>query len=339
MSCAFDGVAERPGAAPVTAPRSDAASAAVTCPVCPHNCCLAPGARGLCRARRNVGGVVVAENYGRVTSLALDPVEKKPLARFMPGSYVVSVGSYGCNLSCPFCQNHEISQAGPEDVAWRELSPEGLVELTADAATRDPRVAGVAFTYNEPLVGWEYVRDAAELAKSRGLVSVLVSNGCAELGVIAELAPLIDAANIDLKGFSPEFYRKCGGGRGHGDARGDGLSRGGGGYGRDDARGGDAALACVRATIERLAAEPGCHLEVTTLVVPGMNDSEAELDAIARWLASLDGGRGAREIVHHVTRFFPRWRMTDVGPTPVETVRRLAEVSHRHLDHVFVGNV
>lgn len=337
MSGAHDGAAELGTAAPgATAEHPAAASAAATCPVCPHHCRLTPGARGLCRARRNVSGAVVAENYGRVTSLALDPVEKKPLARFMPGSYVVSVGSYGCNLSCPFCQNHEISQAGPRDVAWRELSPEGLVELTADAAARDPRVAGVAFTYNEPLVGWEYVRDAARLARSRGLVSVLVSNGCAELGVIDELAPLVDAANIDLKGFSPEFYRKCGGGCDGGSACGGSDARGGGAS--SDARG-DAALACVRATIERLAAEPGCHLEVTTLVVPGTNDSEDEIDAIATWLAGLDGGRGAWEIVHHVTRFFPRWRMTDVGPTPVGTVRRLAEVSRRHLDHVLVGNV
>lgn len=284
-------------------------SGAATCAVCPRHCRLAPGALGACRARRNVGGTVVPEGYGRVTSLALDPVEKKPLARFRPGSYVVSVGSYGCNLACPFCQNHEISQAGEKDVAWRALSPEALVSLTADARERNPRVAGVAFTYNEPLVCWEYVADASRLAHERGLASILVSNGCAELGVIDELAPLVDAANIDLKGFSPAFYERCGGVR--------------------------ATLGAVRATIERLAEEPGCHLEVTTLVVPGMNDSEEEVDAIARWLASLPG-----DVVYHVTRFFPRWRMAAPGasPTPVATVRRLADVARRHLAHVCVGN-
>lgn len=287
---------------------------AAVCATCPRHCRLASGALGACRARRNVDGAVVAENYGRVTSLALDPVEKKPLARFMSGSYVVSVGSYGCNLACPFCQNFEISQAGAPDVGWREVGPEELAALAADARRRDPRVTGVAFTYNEPLVGWEYVRDASVAARERGLVSVLVSNGCAEPGVVDELAPLLDAANIDLKGFSPAFYEKCG------------------------TADGAAALATVRGTIERLSAEPGCHVEVTTLVVPGMNDSEEEVAAIAAWLASLDGGRGAKKIVHHVTRFFPRWRMLDAAPTPVATVYALADVSRRWLRHVYVGN-
>ena len=289
-----------------------AAAATVTCPVCPRRCRLAPGALGACRARRNVGGRSVAEGYGRVTSLVLDPVEKKPLARWRPGSYVVSVGSYGCNLSCPFCQNHQISQAGEKDVACRELAPEALVALTAEAAAHDQRVVGIAHTYNEPLVAWEYVRDTALLARERGLASVLVSNGCAEPAVIDELAPLLDAANIDLKGFSPAFYDACGAAPG--------------------------TLDAVRSTTERLAAEPGCHLEVTTLVVPGMNDDEAEVDAIAAWLAGLGGGRGAEDVTYHVTRFFGRWRMADAAPTPVETVRRLADVARRHLRHVRVGN-
>lgn len=283
-----------------------------TCEVCPRRCRIAPSALGACHARRNVDGVVVSENYGRVTSLALDPVEKKPLARWRPGGYVVSVGSYGCNLACPFCQNHQISQHGQKDVPWRGLSPEGLVALTVDAAARDPRVVGIAFTYNEPLVGWEYVRDVSRLAHERGLATVLVSNGCADPRVIDCLAPLVDAANIDLKSLSPAFYEACGAPEG--------------------------ALDAVRATIERLAAEPGCHLEVTTLVVPGMNDSEDGMDAIAGWLASLNGGRGADELTLHVTRFFGRWRMADAAPTPVETVYRLADVARRHLSHVLVGN-
>lgn len=286
---------------------------AAACEVCPRHCRLVPGALGACRARRNVDGVVVPESYGRVTSLALDPVEKKPLARWRPGGYVVSVGSYGCNLACPFCQNHQISQRGQKDVPWRELSSEGLVALTADAAARDPRVVGIAFTYNEPLVGWEYVRDASRLAHERGLATVLVSNGCADPRVIDCLAPLVDAANIDLKSLSPEFYEACGAPEG--------------------------ALDAVRATIERLAAEPGCRLEVTTLVVPGMNDSEDGMDAIAGWLASLNGGRGADELTLHVTRFFGRWRMADAAPTPTETVYRLADVARRHLSHVLVGNL
>ena len=283
-----------------------------TCTACPRHCRLAPGRLGFCRARRNVEGAIVAANYGRITSLALDPIEKKPLARFMPGTFVVSVGSYGCNLRCPFCQNADISQADETDVPWRDVSPDELVDLTLDARSRDERVVGIAYTYNEPLVGWEYVRDCARAAHEAGLVNVLVSNGCAEPHVIDELVGLIDAANIDLKGFTDAFYDACGGAPG--------------------------TLACVKSTIERLAADPACHLEVTTLVVPGMNDTDDEIDAAARWLASLDDGRGRTTVTHHVTRFFPRWHLTDRGPTSVATVYHLADVARRHLDHVFTGN-
>ncbi|MDM8300784.1 AmmeMemoRadiSam system radical SAM enzyme [Collinsella tanakaei] len=283
-----------------------------TCTACPRRGRLAPGQLGFCRARRAGDGVITAENYGRVTSLALDPIEKKPLARFMPGAFVVSVGSYGCNLRCPFCQNADISQAGADNVPWREISPQELVDLTLDARSHDPRVAGIAYTYNEPLIGWEYVRDCARLAHEHGLVNVLVSNGCAEARVIDELAGLIDAANIDLKGFTDAFYDACGGAPG--------------------------SLACVKGTIARLAADPTCHLEVTTLVVPDMNDTDDEIDAAARWLASLDGGRGRGTITYHVTRFFPRWRLIDREPTPVESVYHLADVARRHLEHVFTGN-
>lgn len=285
---------------------------ALVCTTCPRGCRLAPGALGACGARRNVDGAIVADNYGRVTSLALDPIEKKPLARYRPGTLVVSVGSYGCNLTCPFCQNWEISQAGEKDVRWRTVMPDELVAATLDARRSRPEVVGISYTYNEPLVGWEYVRDSAELAHEAGLVNVLVSNGCFEQGVLDALDGLVDAANIDLKGFSDAFYAACGGA--------------------------PRSLACVRDTIERLAADPRCHLEVTTLVVPGMNDGEAEMEGLAGWLAGLDEGRGRETLTHHVTRFFPRWRLTDRGPTPVADVYRLADVSRRHLDHVFVGN-
>lgn len=282
------------------------AGPAAVCDVCPRCCRLSPGALGSCGARRNLDGVVVPEGYGRLTSLALDPIEKKPLARFMPGTYVLSAGSYGCNLRCPFCQNWEISQAGEKDARWREVSPEGLVALALDARRRDARVSGIAYTYNEPLVCWEYVRDCARLAHEAGLVNVLVSNGCVGPAVVDGLEGLLDAANIDLKGFSDELYDACGGAPG--------------------------SLGAVRATIERLSADPRCHLEVTTLVVPGMNDSDDEVGAMAEWLSGLG------DVTYHVTRFFPRWRMTDRPPTPVGVVRRLADVARRHLSHVYVGN-
>jgi pyruvate formate lyase activating enzyme len=282
-----------------------------TCDVCPRHCRLAEGATGFCHARACRDGRVVAANYGRLTSIALDPIEKKPIARWKPGSTVVSVGSYGCNLRCPFCQNWQISQAGEADVPWREVTPSELVKLAVGERKRERargrEMAGIAYTYNEPLVGWEYVRDCGRLAHEAGLANVLVSNGCAGPRVIDALAPLVDAANIDLKSFSPAFYDACGGFTG--------------------------TLDAVRHTIETLAATPTCHLEVTTLVVPGMNDSATQVRELARWLRSVDPG-----IVLHVTRFFPRWHLTDRDATPREVVYRLADVAREELPCVLTGN-
>ena len=281
---------------------SGLAEGRATCAICPHACRLAEGQTGLCHARVAAAGQVVDANYGCVTSLALDPIEKKPLARFRPGTKVLSVGSYGCNLRCPFCQNAAIACAGEDDVPWRAMAPAELVELAASLAPEGN--IGIAFTYNEPLVGFEFVRDTARLARERGLANVLVSNGYVNDGPLQEIAPLIDAANIDLKGFTQGFY---------------------------DLVGGD--LGTVRRTIAALADEPGCHLEVTTLVIPGLNDSEDEIDAAAAWLASLDPG-----IPYHLTRFFPCHRLQDRPTTPPATVRQLAATARRHLKHVYVGN-
>ena len=278
--------------------------ARATCDVCPRACSMVPGATGACRARSNLGGAVVPSGYGRITSLAMDPVEKKPLACWRPGSLVLSVGGYGCNLRCAWCQNHGISQVGETGVAWRELPPEALVELAAQARGEDRRVAGIAHTYNEPLVCWEYVRDAGRLAHEAGLANVLVTAGCVSEHVVRELAPLVDAVNVDLKAFRAETYRALGG-----------------------------DLACVRNAIRAFAAEPACHVEVTTLVVPGVNDTVEEIDELAEWLATVGS-----DIVLHVTRFFPRWRMLDRGPTPVGRVYDLADVARAHLPQVFTGN-
>lgn len=274
----------------------------VVCAICPHACRLREGQRGRCKARRAHQGRVVEENYGRLTSVALDPIEKKPLARFRPGSRILSVGSYGCNLSCPFCQNASIAAAGPDEVSWREVTPEELVAEAVSARARGN--VGIAFTYNEPLVSFEYVRDTARLAHEAGLVNVLVTNGMVNPEPLAELLPLIDAANVDLKGFSQEFYDFVGGN-----------------------------FEAVRATIRALAACETCHVEVTTLIVPGMNDAEDEINALSAWLASLDP-----EIPYHVSRFFPCHRLLDRGPTPVRTVYRLADVARRHLRSVYTGN-
>lgn len=279
-----------------------------TCLCCPHRCRLREGQTGFCRAREAVrtpaGLEVVDANYGRVTSLALDPVEKKPLAAFLPGTWVVSVGSYGCNLRCPWCQNHAIAQCGSTEVPWGSLSPAQLVETARKQRAQDPRVAGIAWTYNEPLCGWEQVRDGFALARQAELATVLVTNGCFEPAVIDAVAPLTDAVNVDLKCFSAEGYRSLGG-----------------------------DLGCVQTAIERFAREPGCHVEVTCLVVPGFNDSEDEMDRLATWLAGVD-----ERILLHVTRFFPAWRAKDLSPTPVPTVRRLAQVASGRLPQVRTGN-
>lgn len=270
------------------------------CPVCFHHCCLQDGQYGKCRARKNENGRIICESYGRITSLALDPIEKKPLRNFFPGSLILSAGSYGCNLSCSFCQNYEISMAGPEDVSWREMKPGELADL-AERCRPDGNI-GIAFTYNEPLTGYEFVRDTARLIHEQGMKNVLVTNGTAELPVLEELLPYIDALNIDLKGFTDEYYRKLGG-----------------------------DLETVKRFIRRAAEE--CHVELTTLIVPGENDRPEEMELEAQWIASIDP-----EIPLHVTRFFPGYRMTDRGATDVKTVYRLRDAAGKYLRYVYTGN-
>ena len=283
------------------------------CQVCPHHCRLEEGALGLCRARKNVSGKIQSENYGRITGLALDPIEKKPLYRFYPGSSILSVGSYGCNLKCPFCQNHEISMCGEKEVFWERVSPEELagqaLEYASDAAhirgAGQSRGAagniGVAFTYNEPCIGYEYVRDTARLVRRAGMKNVLVTNGCVELWVLEELLPYIDAMNIDLKGFTEEFYRKLGG-----------------------------DLETVKRFIVKAVA--ACHVELTTLIVPGENDG-SQLRELIDWVAALD-----RNIPMHFSRFFPCFRMYDKEPTPVSQVYETVELAKKQLRYVYPGN-
>ena len=287
------------------APRAPArpATAWATCDLCPHACRLATGERGRCRARAKRNGRVEPDNYGRITSLALDPIEKKPLARFHPGASVLSVGSFGCNMRCSFCQNASIAPAGADDVAWRAMSAEEVVARAL--ALRGQGCIGVAYTYNEPLVGIEFVLDTARCAREAGLVNVLVSNGMVSARRLEGLLGLLDAANIDLKCFTDEGYRSLGG-----------------------------SLSCVRQTIETLAAEASCHLEVTTLVVAGLNDSADQIAAMARWLSSLDP-----QMTYHLTRCFPRYRMADSRPTDKALLAFLADIAREHLDDVVVGNL
>ena len=282
------------------------------CEVCFRRCDIPEGGRGFCGARGCAGGNVVPENYGRITALALDPIEKKPLRRFHPGSMILSAGSYGCNLRCPFCQNHEISWSAHAMAlagTAETLTPEELVK----EALRLRRLGniGIAFTYNEPLIGWEFVRDTAELSHRAGLVNAVVTNGTAAPVIMERLAPHIDAMNIDLKGFSDEWYGGVLGG----------------------------SLDMVKAFITE--AVKHCHVELTTLIVPGGNDSGEEMEALTEWVAGLrDAGGGVigPDIPLHISRFFPRFRMTDRPATDVEHIRRLTELARKRLRYVYPGN-
>ncbi len=275
---------------------------AAACPVCPHHCILKEGQTGLCHARKNVNGQIIAENYGRITSYALDPIEKKPLARFHPGALLLSVGSYGCNMTCPFCQNASISTVGLGDVEWEEIQPEQLVEQTLALREHDSRVIGIAYTYNEPLISYEFVRDSARRARASGLVNVVVSNGMVSEDILAQVIPFIDAFNIDLKTYNPTIYQRWGG-----------------------------DLYAVKQAIA--LASKVSHVEVTTLIIPGVNDSVEEIDETAQWLASINP-----DTPYHLSRFFPCYRMMNCGSTPIEQVYMLAARARRYLNFVYTGN-
>ena len=282
------------------------------CEVCFRHCEIKEGGLGFCMARTIKEGKVVAANYGKITSIALDPIEKKPLKRFHPGKNILSVGSYGCNLRCPFCQNSDISW-GSEVSEWKygakEISPGELVELALSYKSHGN--IGIAFTYNEPLIGYEFVRDTAKLSHEAGLLNVLVTNGTAELSVLREIEPYIDAMNIDLKGFTAEYYNKT--------------------------LGGDFKM--TKRFIEE--AVKFCHVELTTLIVPGENDTEEEMREISSWIRSLkdsDGSEIGKSVPLHISRFFPRFYMRDKSPTDVSLVYHLADVARENLDYVYTGN-
>lgn len=267
----------------------------VRCRLCPNLCLIAPGRSGRCLGRRNVDGKLVAVNYGEVVSMAVDPVEKKPLYHFHPGADILSIATYGCSLQCPFCQNSEISQ---EVVAGRYVSPDELVE-----SARRAGVFGVAFTYTEPLVWFEYLMDACPKLHEGGFKTVLVTNGMINPEPLAELLPFVDAMNIDLKSIRPDFYRE---------------------YVKGDL---DAVLGTIR------VAHQSCHVELTNLLIPGRNDSDKELADLVDFVAGLD-----RATVLHFSRYFPRHRATE-PPTPDTRLLRAYEIARRRLDYVYLGNV
>jgi pyruvate formate lyase activating enzyme len=267
----------------------------VRCLLCPHRCLIANGKTGRCLGRRNVDGRLIAENYGEVVSSAVDPIEKKPLYHFYPGAEIFSVASYGCNLRCPFCQNWEISQCR---VPTRYIAPEALVALVQSYGLKL-----VSYTYTEPLIWFEYVRDASRLMHDAGIKNVLVTNGMINPEPLNEILPLIDALNIDLKSIRHEFYRDYV----HGYL--------------------DAVLNTIRVAREK------CHIELTTLLIPGRNDSDAELEELTDFVAAL-----GRTTVLHFSRYFPRYQANE-PVTPEKTLRRAAEIARKKLDYVYLGNI
>lgn len=276
----------------------------VRCQLCSHRCLIAPGKRGICFVRENQNGTLYSLVYGKAIAKNVDPIEKKPLFHFQPGSLSFSIATAGCNFRCDFCQNWDISQItkGPEGrIIGEELPPEEIVKKALETGC-----SSIAYTYTEPTIFFEYAADTAKLAKKKGLANVFVTNGYQTPETIKEMKGLIDAANIDLKSFSQRFYQKiCG-----------------------------AKLKPVLEAI-KLMHKAGIWIELTTLIVPKQNDSEEELSQIAQFIAGID-----KNIPWHISRFHPEYKMLDTQPTPLETLEMAYQLGKKaNLKYVYLGNV
>jgi pyruvate formate lyase activating enzyme len=278
----------------------------VQCRVCEHMCVLRPDAAGICGVRKNIDGVLYLVVYGDAVAVHIDPIEKKPLFHFFPGSDALSIGTYGCNLRCRWCQNWELSQVrNPDQLPAKGngfYSPEELVSIA-----HKRHIQSIAYTYNEPTVFFEYSYDVARLAKEQGIKNVYVSNGYMSLESLGVLSPYLDAINVDLKGFTDTLYTRYTGSH----------------------------LEPVKRNIAFIAQETDIWIEVTTLVVPELNDSDDELRAAAEWLASVDSN-----MPWHVSAFHPNYKMLDKPRTPVATLERAYHIGkNAGLNHIYVGNI
>lgn len=275
----------------------------IRCELCPRFCTLKDGQRGLCFVRANYHDEIVLTTYGRSSGFCIDPVEKKPLNHFYPGSAILSFGTAGCNLTCNFCQNWDISKSREWDRLQQHASPEVIAK-----AAKSHQCRSVAYTYNDPVIFHEYAIDVAKACREEGLFSVAVSAGYVCDEPRREFYRYMDAANVDLKGFSEAFYKKLAGGH----------------------------LQPVLETLQYIHHETDCWLELTTLLIPEQNDSEAELDAMTGWVVETLGP----DVPMHFTAFHPDWKMRDVPPTPAATLTLAREIAQRNgVRYAYTGNV
>ncbi len=274
----------------------------VRCRLCPWHCVIESGKRGICRTRENKDGILYALNYGKITALAIDPIEKKPLFHWYPGSPILSISTFGCNLQCPWCQNWHISRASLEEAIYEDRRPEEIVNLAKRYGA-----PSIAYTYNEPLIWYEYVYETASLAKREGIKNVLVTNGFIEKEPLEELMPYIDAANVDIKAFKRETYLKI-----------------------------------IKGKIEPILENvvymhsKGVHIETTYLIVPGVNDNYEEIRKFAQWQVDNLGP----DTPMHFSRFFPHYKMAHVPPTDVKVLIKAREIAMEEgVRYVYIGNV
>ena len=275
---------------------------AVQCLLCPHECKLKVGQTGICRVRTNEEGMLLSDNYGKVCSLHLDPIEKKPLYHFYPGRNILSVGTVGCNLHCRFCQNWEISQTSVKEYPYlKDYSPQAITEL---AAAEDANL-GIAYTYNEPTVWFEFMHDIALQSEVNGLKNVVVTNGFINPAPLAELLPVMHAFSVDLKAFTEYFYKH--------------LT--------------SSSLAPVKETLKAVR-KAGRHLEITNLLIPDENDNETDFRKMMEWI-KYDLGK---ETVLHISRFFPTYKLVN-NATPESRLEKFYDIAREYLDYVYLGNV
>jgi pyruvate formate lyase activating enzyme len=274
----------------------------INCLLCPHHCTIHVGGTGICKVRRNEGGKLLAETWGNLSAVNFDPIEKKPLYHYHPGKVILSLGSTGCNLKCQCCQNWQISQSQASEYHFqRKMNPMEIVKL---ASSRQANI-GVAYTYNEPTIWFEYMHDIARLVRFDGRKNVMVSNGYINEDPLQELMQYIDAFNIDLKGFTEEFYRKITG----------------------------ATLAPVLRTLQ-LIRKAGKHLEITNLVIPGLNDDPAKFREMICWIEEELGA----DTVLHLSRYHPNYKL-DIESTSPHTLEELYKIAREKLTYVYVGNI